>query len=143
MQLRSRGRRQDDFILTVDVPVTTLCPCSKQISARGAHNQRGLVKVRVRFDGLVWLEEVIELVEQSASCDLYPILKRLDEKYVTEKAYDNPRFVEDTGARGHPSSCARIRGCAGSRCVENFESIHAPQRLRLRRRVGRAPVIRI
>ncbi len=85
----------DDFVLTVNVPVTTLCPCSKEISTRGAHNQRGIVTVQARFTGVLWIEELIRLVEDSASCALYPILKREDEKWVTEKAYDNPRFVED------------------------------------------------
>ena len=117
--------KKDDFILTVEVPVTTLCPCSKEISARGAHNQRGLVKVRVRFEGLLWLEDVIEMVEQSASCDLYPILKRQDEKYVTEKAYDNPRFVEDMVRE----VTLRLRQDERTRWfqvhVENYESIHA------------------
>ena len=85
----------EDFVLSVEVPVTTLCPCSKEISARGAHNQRGRVTVQSRFEGELWIEDVIRLVEESASCALFPILKREDEKWVTEKAYDNPRFVED------------------------------------------------
>lgn len=85
----------DDFVLTVDVPVTTLCPCSREISARGAHNQRGVVTVKARFNDELWIEDLIRLVEDSASCALYPILKREDEKWVTERAYDNPRFVED------------------------------------------------
>ena len=85
----------DDFVLTVNVPVTTLCPCSKEIAERGAHNQRGLVTVQVRFTGDLWIEDLIDLIDDSASCGLYPILKRADEKWVTEVAYDNPRFVED------------------------------------------------
>ena len=85
----------DDFVLTVRVPVTTLCPCSREISSRGAHNQRGLVTVEVRFTGELWIEDVVALVDDSASCGLYPVLKRADEKWVTERAYDNPRFVED------------------------------------------------
>jgi len=84
-----------DFILSVEVPVTTLCPCSKAISQYSAHNQRGYVQVSLRYNGLMFIEDIIELVESSASCDIYPILKRTDEKYVTEKAYENPRFVED------------------------------------------------
>lgn len=83
------------LVIGVKVPVTTLCPCSKEISDRGAHNQRSYVKVEVLMAEFIWLEELIELVESSASCEVYPILKRRDEKYVTEKAYDNPRFVED------------------------------------------------
>ena len=84
-----------DFILSVEVPVTTLCPCSKAISEYSAHNQRGYVQVSLRYSDLMHIEDIIELVESSASCDIYPILKRIDEKYVTEKAYENPRFVED------------------------------------------------
>lgn len=84
-----------DFFVEVKVPVTTVCPCSKSISAEGAHNQRGTVRVRIRFDGFVWIEDLVSLVEQSASCDIYALLKRADEKYVTEKAFKNPMFVED------------------------------------------------
>ena len=86
---------EDDFVLTVKVPVTTLCPCSREISARGAHNQRSMVTVQARFTGELWIEDLVELVDASASCGLYPVLKRADEKWVTERAYDNPRFVED------------------------------------------------
>ena len=83
-------------ILSVTVPIMSLCPCSKEISDYGAHNQRGQVEVQVQTDvEMVWIEDVVELVEQSASCDLYPLLKRPDEKFVTEKAFDNPKFVED------------------------------------------------
>jgi GTP cyclohydrolase I len=92
----------DDFVLGVDVPVKTLCPCSKEISDYGAHNQRGVVSIRVRSnrgsDGmpeLIWIEELIEMAEASASAPLYPLLKRPDERHVTMQAYDNPRFVED------------------------------------------------
>ena len=81
--------------IKVVVPVTSLCPCSKEISAYGAHNQRSHVTVQVRTQGFVWIEEIIDLVEQQASCELFGLLKRPDEKYVTERAYDNPRFVED------------------------------------------------
>jgi len=87
--------RQMDFVYGVVVPVTTLCPCSKAISARGAHNQRGVVRVEVRTRKTVWLEELIRLVEKSASSELYSLLKRRDEKFVTERAFDNPVFVED------------------------------------------------
>jgi len=113
-----------DFVVTVMVPVATLCPCSKAISARGAHNQRGLVTYSVRFTDPVWVEDLIDLVEQSASCELYSLLKRPDEKEVTERAYDNPVFVEDlvrnVAARSdaHESvSWYRVE-------AENFESIH-------------------
>lgn len=85
------------FILGVVVPVTTLCPCSKEISDNGAHNQRAYVSVKVSYDEdeHIWLEDLIELVESCASCPVYPLLKRKDEKFVTEKAWDNPKFVED------------------------------------------------
>lgn len=115
----------DDFVLSVSVPVSTLCPCSREISDRGAHNQRGSVEVKARFEGELWIEEIVEIVEESASCDLFPILKREDEKFVTEKAYDNPRFVEDLlrevaiRLRKDP----RIKWFQVH--VENFESIHA------------------
>ena len=85
----------EDFILEVTVPVMNLCPCSKEISATAAHNQRSEVVVKVRFNDFVWIEDIVTLVERSASCDLYALLKRPDEKYVSERAYENPRFVED------------------------------------------------
>lgn len=85
------------FILGVKVPVTTLCPCSKEISEYGAHNQRAVISVKVSYDENehIWLEDLIELIESCASCPVHPLLKRQDEKYVTEKAWENPRFVED------------------------------------------------
>jgi GTP cyclohydrolase I len=85
----------EDFVLEVRVPVNTLCPCSKEISDRGAHNQRGEVRLQVRFKEFVWIEDLISLVEASASSGLYSLLKREDERWVTENAYDNPAFVED------------------------------------------------
>ncbi|MBN2231210.1 MAG: GTP cyclohydrolase I FolE2 [Deltaproteobacteria bacterium] len=84
-----------DFRVQVQVPVTSLCPCSKAISDDGAHNQRSTVTVTFSFDKFVWLEEMIHLIEDTASCDIYSLLKRPDEKYVTEHAYANPMFVED------------------------------------------------
>ena len=85
------------FFLGVKVPVTTLCPCSKEISNYGAHNQRAIVSVKVTYpeDEHIWLEDLVRDIEKSASSELYPLLKREDEKFVTEKAYDNPKFVED------------------------------------------------
>ena len=85
------------FYLEVKVPVTTLCPCSKEISKYGAHNQRALVSVKITYpeDEHVWLEDLINEIEECASSPLYPLLKREDEKFVTEHAYDNPKFVED------------------------------------------------
>ncbi len=79
----------------VIVPVTTLCPCSKEISEAGAHNQRSHITIKVRYTGYVWLEELVSIAEDAASCPIYPLLKRRDEKFVTEKAYANPKFVED------------------------------------------------
>ena len=113
-----------DFILGVQVPVTTLCPCSKEISDYGAHNQRGLVTVAVRSDEFVWIEDVIEAIEETASCPVYPILKRPDEKFVTEKAYNNPKFVEDM-VRDVAVKLGEIKGVTWSTIeAENFESIH-------------------
>ena len=83
------------FKLGVTVPITTLCPCSKEISDYGAHNQRSLVSIMVKYNSFIWLEELIEYAEKVASCEIYPLLKRPDEKYVTEKAYNNPAFAED------------------------------------------------
>ena len=85
------------FYLGVKVPVTTLCPCSKEISEYSAHNQRALIKVVISYDETehIWLEDLISEIEKTASCEVYPLLKREDEKYVTEHAYDNPKFVED------------------------------------------------
>ncbi len=85
------------FILGVIVPVTTLCPCSKEISEYGAHNQRAFINVKISYDENehIWLEDLVELIESCASCPVYPLLKRKDEKHVTERAYENPKFVED------------------------------------------------
>ena len=84
-----------DITLEVSVPVTTLCPCSRALSQKGAHNQRGVIKTVVRFKKPIWIEDMVELVESCASCGIYSVLKRPDEKYVTERAYSRPRFVED------------------------------------------------
>ncbi len=106
------------------VPVTSLCPCSKSISDYGAHNQRSHVTVDVRTTGFVWIEELIDLVERQASCQLYGLLKRPDEKFVTERAYDNPKFVEDMvrDVAGELNDDDRIRSYILE--SENFESIH-------------------
>lgn len=115
---------QFDFELTVVVPVTTLCPCSKAISKHGAHNQRGQVTFSVRFGKPIWIEDLIRLVEGCASSELYSLLKRPDEKVVTERAYENPVFVEDlvrniaVRAESDPNiKWYRVE-------AENFESIH-------------------
>lgn len=87
--------RGSDLVTILHVPISTLCPCSKEISEFGAHNQRGEVTLQVRFKKFIWIEDLIELVEESASSDVYSVLKREDEKFVTERAYHNPMFVED------------------------------------------------
>ena len=115
---------QPEMSIKVVVPVTSLCPCSKSISDYGAHNQRSHVTVTVRTSDFVWIEEIIDLVESEASCQLYGLLKRPDEKYVTEHAYDNPKFVEDMvrDVAGRLNSDERI--VAYTVESENFESIH-------------------
>jgi GTP cyclohydrolase I len=115
---------ETDFVLTVKVNVTTLCPCSKAIAKYGAHNQRGEVTVALRFKKIIWIEDVIEIVEASASSELFALLKRQDEKAVTERAYENPVFVEDLvrnvalRLNAHPLvTWYKVE-------AENFESIH-------------------
>ena len=117
------GRAPQVFVKVV-VPVTTLCPCSKNISAYGAHNQRSHVTIDVKIAEFVWIEELIDIVEDIASCELYGLLKRPDEKYVTERAYDNPRFVEDMvrDVALRLNADDRIRAYTVE--SENFESIH-------------------
>lgn len=110
--------------IKVIVPVTSLCPCSKEISAYGAHNQRSHVTVQVRTKGFIWIEELIDLVEGQASCELYGLLKRPDEKYVTEMAYDNPKFVEDMVRDVATQLNEDDRISAYVVESENFESIH-------------------
>ena len=108
----------------VVVPVTSLCPCSKAISAYGAHNQRSHVTVHAHTRALVWIEELIDVVEHEASCQLFGLLKRPDEKFVTEYAYDNPKFVEDLvrDVAQRLDADPRIEGYSIE--AENFESIH-------------------
>jgi GTP cyclohydrolase FolE2 len=110
--------------LKVMVPVTSLCPCSKEISAFGAHNQRSHVTVQVRMERFMWLEELIELVEREASSELYGLLKRPDEKFVTERAYSNPKFVEDLVRDVAKRLNDDPRILAYIVEAENFESIH-------------------
>ncbi|MFQ5441992.1 MAG: GTP cyclohydrolase FolE2 [Thermodesulfobacteriota bacterium] len=113
-----------DLVLEVMIPVSTLCPCSKEISERGAHNQRGIIKVAFRFKGFVWIEDIIKRVEKSASSPVFSLLKRVDEKYVTEKAYDNPMFVEDV-VREVALNLKKVKNITWFRIeVENYESIH-------------------
>ncbi|MGH8468679.1 MAG: GTP cyclohydrolase FolE2 [Gammaproteobacteria bacterium] len=108
----------------VVVPITTLCPCSKDISDYGAHNQRSHVTLSARIRDFVWIEEFIDVVEEVASCELYGLLKRPDEKYVTEKAYDNPKFVEDIVRDVALKMNSDERIAAYTIESENFESIH-------------------
>jgi GTP cyclohydrolase I len=106
------------------VPVTSLCPCSKKISDRGAHNQRSHITIKARLQEHIWIEELVELAEKEASCELYGILKRPDEKYVTERAYDNPKFVEDMVRDVAMRLNSEERISAYVVESENFESIH-------------------
>jgi GTP cyclohydrolase IB len=115
---------KDKLTIRVVVPVTSLCPCSKEISDRGAHNQRSHVTITVCTNTFVWIEELIELVEREASCELYGLLKRPDEKYVTERAYDNPKFVEDMVRDVAARLNEDVRIDAYKVESENFESIH-------------------
>jgi MptA/FolE2 family GTP cyclohydrolase len=110
--------------MQVTVPATSLCPCSKEISAYGAHNQRSQISIQVELAGGMEIEELVAIAERSASCEVYGLLKRADEKYVTERAYDNPKFVEDLVRDvalelNHES---RVRAYEVE--AENFESIH-------------------
>jgi GTP cyclohydrolase IB len=112
------------FTLKAVVPVTSLCPCSKEISERGAHNQRSHITLTVNANKTVWIEELVRLAENEASCELYGMLKRTDEKYVTERAYDNPKFVEDVvrDVAAVLNHDVRIESYIVE--AENFESIH-------------------
>lgn len=122
------GRIQENnkptVLVRIVVPVTTLCPCSKGISDYGAHNQRSHVTVCVKTRGFIWIEELIDMVEKVASCELYGLLKRPDEKYVTERAYDNPKFVEDIVRDVAIQFNRDDRIASYSIESENFESIH-------------------
>ena len=113
-----------DLKIKVVVPVTSLCPCSKKISEYGAHNQRSHVTVTATIKEFIWVEELIDLVEKEASCELYGLLKRPDEKIVTERAYDNPKFVEDMVRDVAAQMNIEDRVSAYVVESENFESIH-------------------
>ena len=110
--------------MKVVIPVTSLCPCSKEISERGAHNQRSHVTISLRTNSFMWIEDVVRIAEEQASCELYGLLKRPDEKYVTERAYDNPKFVEDMVRDVAAVLNADDRIDAYVVESENFESIH-------------------
>jgi GTP cyclohydrolase I len=119
-----RALTHNRISLQVVVPVTSLCPCSKKISERGAHNQRSHITLTAEVREPVWIEDLIDIAEQEASCELYGILKRPDEKFVTEKAYDNPKFVEDLvrDLALRLQNDPRIEQFVVE--AENFESIH-------------------
>src|SRR5688500_7505658 len=106
------------------VPVTSLCPCSKKVADYGAHNQRSHISISIQINQFVWIEDLVRMAEAQASCELYGLLKRSDEKYITEKAYDNPKFVEDVvrDIAAVLNQDARIDAYVVE--SENFESIH-------------------
>lgn len=122
--LSSIDSKDTDIVVGVSVPLTTVCPCSQEISEIGAHNQRSILTIKFRMDDFVWIEEIIELAERCGSCEIYPLLKREDEKYVTEKAHRNPVFVEDVvrNAAIELKEDMRIRWFHIE--VESFESVH-------------------
>jgi GTP cyclohydrolase I len=113
-----------DFVLGVKVPVTSLCPCSKELSRYGAHNQRSIMTVQVRYREFLWIEDLIELIESCGSSPVWSLLKREDEKQVTEQAYDNPRFVEDMVREATLKLDALPTITWFSVAAENYESIH-------------------
>jgi GTP cyclohydrolase I len=116
--------KKSDLVTVIHVPISTLCPCSKEISTFGAHNQRGEVTLQVRFKKFIWIEDLIRLVEETASSDVYSVLKREDEKYVTEWAYDHPMFVEDI-VREIAQKLNKDQNITWFAVEsENFESIH-------------------
>jgi len=124
VRFEATSNGHDDFLITVAAPATSLCPCSKEISKYGAHNQRCKIEASVRTSGLMWIEDLVELLEQSASVPVFAVLKRPDEKYVTEAAYDNPKFVEDIVRDLALGLDADPRITWYSISSENFESIH-------------------
>lgn len=115
---------QFDFVLGIKVPVTSLCPCSRELSVYGAHNQRSIMTVQVRYNEFIWIEDLIEIIEECGSSPVYSLLKREDEKFVTERAYENPRFVEDMVREATVRLLAQDNITWFSVEAENFESIH-------------------
>ena len=113
-----------DFVLGIRIPVTSLCPCSKELSAYGAHNQRSIITIKVRYSNFIWIEELVSLVEECGSSPVYSLLKRVDEKYVTEQAYENPKFVEDIVREVTEKLIAKPDITWFCVEAENFESIH-------------------
>ncbi len=120
----SNPDKKTDLVSEVVVPISSVCPCSKEISDAGAHNQRGEVRLSTRFRRFIWMEDMIELVEDCSSCEVYSVLKRVDEKCVTERGYDNPKFVEDI-VRDIADRLKKDNNITWfSVSAENFESIH-------------------
>ena len=120
----SHADRPTELDLLAEVPVATLCPCSREISERGAHNQRSMVRIEARLARTMAIEELVAIAERAASCELYALLKRVDEKLVTEKAYDNPRFAEDLVREVALGLAREPRIVDFMVDVENLESIH-------------------
>ena len=115
---------ETDFTMKVSAPAASLCPCSKEISEYGAHNQRCRIEAKVRMEGVLWIEELVDILERAASCPVFAVLKRPDEKHVTERAYENPKFVEDI-IRDLAVGLERERRVLSYEISsENFESIH-------------------
>ena len=121
---KAPGAAADTFFVAVSVPLSTVCPCSKAISGRGAHNQRGIVTVELEQGPFFWIEDIVELVESAASSPVYSLVKREDEKYITERAYDNPKFVEDLVRDVYIKLKEMELFPRFSVEAENFESIH-------------------
>jgi len=113
-----------DFVLGIKVPVTSLCPCSKELSRFGAHNQRSVITVRVRYREFIWIEDLVELIEGCGSSPVWSLLKREDEKFVTEQAFEHPMFVEDMVREATQRLSAVENITWFSVEAENFESIH-------------------
>ena len=112
------------ILLGVSIPILTVCPCSKEISEHGAHNQRGTINVQLQFKGFIWIEDIIQMVENCASGSVFSLLKREDEKFVTEKSYENPKFVEDV-VRDVATKLNKQENILWYKVeVESFESIH-------------------
>lgn len=121
----SKSGKRNDMQMSVAAPATSLCPCSKEISDYGAHNQRCRIEAKVRTKGVMWIEELVTIIENAASCAVFAVLKRPDEKWVTEQAYDNPKFVEDIIRDLALGLNAEGRVLSYEISSENFESIHS------------------
>lgn len=122
--LKAMKDKEFELILKVATPVQTLCPCSREISDRGAHNQRAIVTIEVNASKIIWIDDLVKIAEESASVPVYSVLKRVDEKWVTEKAYDTPRFVEDVAREAALKLEANAMVKSYRVLVESIESIH-------------------